>query len=195
MDSSALANASFWLSFLWWAKLAAAGLVAVGVAVEFGGDWVSRPFERTVEEAREAEIARLSADAESARASIADAKAETAKAEDAAAQANRLAADLEKQAADARLETAKIMQSTAWRQILPDQRSQLLNTLNTSQHRVNLVWVANDSEAVSLALQLWEVFKQAKWEVLPSWRTFPTTMSAGFLSGPLRLGARAADLT
>ena len=189
MDSSDLVNASNWLSFLWYAKLIAAGLVAVGVAIEFGGDWISRPFERTVEEARETEIAKLSAEADSARAGIADAKAETAKADNAAAQANRRASDLERQAAEARLETARIMQSTAWRQIFPDQRIQLLNTLNTSQHKVNLVWIANDSEALSLAIQLSEVFKQAKWQVLPSWRTFPTSVKWGVSVEPNELQA------
>jgi hypothetical protein len=80
MSSSALANASYWLSALWWAKLIAAGLVAVGVVIEFSGDWISRPFEKTVEDARETEIARLSAAAESARAEIAKAQSDAAKA-------------------------------------------------------------------------------------------------------------------
>jgi hypothetical protein len=62
MDSSAVASASYWLSVLWWVKIVAAGLVTLGVALEFGGDWVSRPFERKVEEAKEAELTKLSSD-------------------------------------------------------------------------------------------------------------------------------------
>jgi Phage tail lysozyme len=38
---SALENDESWLAVLWWVKLVAAGLVALGVALEFGGDWIS----------------------------------------------------------------------------------------------------------------------------------------------------------
>jgi hypothetical protein len=73
MDASALANAESWLSIISTAKLVAAFLVAIGVVIEFGGDWVARPFEKTVEAARSAEMARLSTEAASARAAIAEA--------------------------------------------------------------------------------------------------------------------------
>ncbi|HWN78707.1 MAG TPA: hypothetical protein VNN81_12690 [Bradyrhizobium sp.] len=73
MDASALASAESWLSAIAAAKLVAAFLVAAGVAIEFGGEWAARPFERTVKEAREAQLAslnaetvRLSAEAETA---------------------------------------------------------------------------------------------------------------------------------
>ena len=92
MDSSALANASDWLTILWWAKLVAAGFVTLGVLMEFGGDWLSRPFEKTVEEARETEMAKLAADAKSARAETAKTavELEKAKAQEARADANLL---------------------------------------------------------------------------------------------------------
>jgi hypothetical protein len=74
MESSALSNAEFWLSAIGTAKLVAAFLVAAGVAIEFGGDWASIPFEKTVKEARESQEAtlrnetmRLVADAETSR--------------------------------------------------------------------------------------------------------------------------------
>jgi outer membrane murein-binding lipoprotein Lpp len=87
MDSSALASAETWLSVLGIAKLVAAFLVAIGVVIEFGGDWVARPYENVVKEAREAEVralnnetAQLSAEAEAAKSEIAKASAEVAKA-------------------------------------------------------------------------------------------------------------------
>jgi hypothetical protein len=89
MESSALENAESWISFFWWFKLGAAALVAVGVGMEFGGDWLSRPFEKTIENAQKLELAelhkqsddakletaRLSKEAETARAAIAEANA------------------------------------------------------------------------------------------------------------------------
>jgi hypothetical protein len=68
MDAAALESAESWLAAIWWAKLAAAGLVALGVVMEFGSDWVSAPFEKTVTEARKLEMARLSVSAAEANA-------------------------------------------------------------------------------------------------------------------------------
>jgi hypothetical protein len=51
--------ATYWL---WWinsAKLVGAFLVAIGVAAEFLGDWIAKPYEATIEESRKAEIVRL----------------------------------------------------------------------------------------------------------------------------------------
>jgi hypothetical protein len=59
MDASALSNAESWLSIISAAKLIAAFLVALGVAIEFGGDWVSKPFEKIIEDARKLELAEL----------------------------------------------------------------------------------------------------------------------------------------
>src|ERR1700691_4491749 len=95
MDASALENAESWLVVIWWVRLGAAGLVALGVAMEFGGDWVAKPFEKIVEDARKLELAqlhkqsddakletaRLSKDAETAKASISSANARAAEAQ------------------------------------------------------------------------------------------------------------------
>jgi hypothetical protein len=50
-------------------------MVIAGVAIEVGGDWLSAPFHKTVEDARQLELSRLSAEATSSRAAIADANA------------------------------------------------------------------------------------------------------------------------
>ena len=81
MDASALANAEFWLFWISKGKLIAAFLVAIGVAMEFGSDWLAAPFEATVKAAREKELAelhleteKLAADGEIARKETAEAK-------------------------------------------------------------------------------------------------------------------------
>jgi hypothetical protein len=80
MDASALASAESWLSLIGTAKLIAAFLVALGVAIEFGGDWIAKPFEKTVSDARNLQLATLQKAADEARAGIANAQEETAKA-------------------------------------------------------------------------------------------------------------------
>jgi hypothetical protein len=80
MDASAVANAESWLSTIAAAKLIAAALVALGVVIEFGSDWVARPFEKTVNDARALELATL--------------RNETAAATQRAAEANREVAEL-----------------------------------------------------------------------------------------------------
>jgi hypothetical protein len=79
MDASALASAESWLSIIGSAKLAATFLVALGVAIEFGGDWISRPFERVVKEAREKEVVELRHDTATANERAANAELELAK--------------------------------------------------------------------------------------------------------------------
>jgi hypothetical protein len=59
MESSALESAESWVSFFWWFKLAAAALVTIGVGMEFGSDWLSRPFEKAIEDARKLELSKL----------------------------------------------------------------------------------------------------------------------------------------
>jgi hypothetical protein len=85
MDSSALASAESWLSVIAIAKLVAAFLVAAGVAIEFGGDWVARPYERIVKGAGEARLAGLSAEAADATKAAAIANENPASANERAA--------------------------------------------------------------------------------------------------------------
>jgi len=79
MDASALASAEYWLSIIGIAKLVAAALVAAGVAIEFGGDWIARPFEKTIRNAQELRIAQLQKATADANAEATDAKLELEK--------------------------------------------------------------------------------------------------------------------
>lgn len=86
MDASALANAESWL---WWisiGKLFAAGFVAIGVVLEFGGDWVARPYEEIVSAAHEQQETALKNDTLRLTAELDDAKAKLEQARAQAAQ-------------------------------------------------------------------------------------------------------------
>ena len=164
MDASALASAESWLSIIGAAKLVAAFLVAIGVAIEFGGDWVAKPFEKVIEDARKSELtelhkqsdeakletARLSADAESSRAVVAE--------------ANVRAALAFKDAAEARERTAQIEKLTAWRRVSAEQLRQISDAIRgemTSDLNVRIEWERSDPESFSYAFDLHKIFIDA----------------------------------
>jgi NAD(P)-dependent dehydrogenase (short-subunit alcohol dehydrogenase family) len=120
MDASALASAESWLSWIAAAKLIAAFLVAIGVAVEFGSEWVSRPFEAIVKHAREVQVAALEKDAATAKSEIANATAR-------AAEANRIAEE-------ERLARVKLEARLASRRLTPEQ----VNNLSTALQNLHL---------------------------------------------------------
>jgi hypothetical protein len=71
MDDPAVVSAAWWLSVIHAAKIIGGLLMAVGavgVAIEFLGDWIAVPFQRTVDKAREMIITRLNNETESLKA-------------------------------------------------------------------------------------------------------------------------------
>jgi outer membrane murein-binding lipoprotein Lpp len=153
MDSSALSNAEFWLSVIATGKLVAAFLVAAGVAIEFGGDWIARPFERTVKESREAQLsslnsetARLSAESETARASI--------------AAANERAATAEQRAAEANLELARMK---APRTLNAEQQERIASKLKPFGAIPFDFSVQTDTEPIDLMEQVAATLEAAGW--------------------------------
>lgn len=93
MDSSALSNAEFWISIFNGAKLVAAFLVAIGVAVEFGADFAARPYEKVVKDSKELQLKSLENEASLAKAALVDAQK---KITDANLMANSAASDAAK---------------------------------------------------------------------------------------------------
>jgi hypothetical protein len=88
MDSSELSSAASLLHWLSMIKYIGGAMVVIGVAAELLGDWFSEPLQKRLDDARRLEIAqlttegqRLSKEAESAKAAIADANARTAEAQ------------------------------------------------------------------------------------------------------------------
>jgi hypothetical protein len=73
--------ATYWLGWIHAAKVTGAFFVAIGVAAEFLGDWVAKPYEDVIEAGRRADVSRLSqetlrlsTEAETARLSLAQAE-------------------------------------------------------------------------------------------------------------------------
>lgn len=165
MDASALASAESWLSWVSTAKLIAAFLVALGVVIEFGSDWIARPFEKTVNAAREAQIASLEKQTEEARSEIAKANARVA-------EANERAATLEKQASLANLKAARVQEGVAWRKLTVEQLVALRVKLTTRPSHVTIAFILNDPESKGYATSMSKVFGQANWAAYGEARSY-----------------------
>ncbi|MDA9444255.1 hypothetical protein XH98_35215 [Bradyrhizobium sp. CCBAU 51745] len=81
MDQTEVASALSWLGWLELIKRVGGFMVIAGVAIEVGGDWISGPFHKKVEDARQLELttlnnetAQLSKEAETARKETAQAQ-------------------------------------------------------------------------------------------------------------------------
>lgn len=92
-------------------------MVIAGVAIEVGGDWLSGPYHKIADDARELQIAQLTKDAGSARAAIADATVEAAK-------------------ANAR--TAEIYAKFAARELKPEDRKNLAEKMRDKQYKIDV---------------------------------------------------------
>lgn len=143
MDASALASAESWLSGIAVAKLIAVAMVAFGVAIEFGTEWAARPFERTVKDAHELQIATLEREAEAARGEIAKANAEVAI-------ANERTANLEKDAAQLKAANLALEERIAWRHLSKEQYDKMVNAITGHKISVAIKYIS-DPEALSFA--------------------------------------------
>lgn len=98
---------------------------------------------------------------------VADAKREGIEAGKSAGNALVRAAELEKEAANARLETEKIKKVVAWRVISPEDSLKLEQALSTKPGSVNLRYTDGDPESLFLAIQISQILTKAKWQVAP----------------------------
>jgi hypothetical protein len=110
---------------------------------------------------------------------VADAKSAGIKAGETAGNALVRAAELEKEAANAKLETEKIKQVVAWRSILPHEASSLEKVLMAKPGSVNLRWMDGDPEALFLAIQIAQLLSKAHWQVAPGAVKPPNTIMFG----------------
>lgn len=166
MDASALESAESWLAVFWWAKLVAAGLVALGVAMEFGGDWISRPFEKTVEDARKLELAELHKQSD-------EAKVETAR-------LSKEAETARKETAQAKLELQRLKNP---RSITPDALKAELE--NKPKGKAIVLYVKECSDCEWLSFWLVAGLHHSGWELANSApMPLPPTAVNSILSSP-----------
>jgi outer membrane murein-binding lipoprotein Lpp len=161
MDQPEVVSALSWLGWLELIKRIGGFMVIAGVAIEVGGDWISGPFHKVVEDARQLELstlnnetARLSKETETARKETAEAKLQIS-------QANERAAQLEKEAAQARLE---LMQLQNPRMIRPDKLAEGLAGKPTA--KVEIWYVSECSDCHWLATWLAGGLQAAGWTIV-----------------------------
>jgi len=100
-------------------------------------------------------------------AQVADANREGIEAGKTAGDALVRAAELEREAANARLETEKIRKAVAWRVIPQEEILKLEQVLATKPGSVNLRYTDGDPEALFLAVQISQILLKAKWRIAP----------------------------
>lgn len=166
-------------TFLLWidrGRIAAAFLVAIGVAGEFLGEFIARPINKRRESGQLAEIARLTREAEEAKKTaegfkleIATANTKAASAQERAEKASEHIAFAEEQAAQAnkaaeseRLARLKIEERLAPRRLSPDQCASFrANLIGAITSKVEIFFVSTDPETADFASDLEGCFKQA----------------------------------
>lgn len=110
------------------------------------------------------ELERYQAEAE---VKIEEARKEGIEAGKAAGDALVRAAQLEKDAANARLETEKIKGVVAWRSVPLKNSAELEKVLAAKPGSVNLRYTDGDPEALFLAIQISQILGNAHWQVAP----------------------------
>jgi hypothetical protein len=149
----------------WWANWILVGALLVGVAATYAivvsGNIKEANLKRELKEKDDAlEKYKLTVEGK-----VADAKSEGIKAGETAGNALVRAAELEKEAAAARLETEKIKQLVAWRVVVPQERDAIRAELKDTTGNINLQYAANDPEAMTFAIQLGNSFDPERWKV------------------------------
>jgi hypothetical protein len=132
MDNPAVTNALYWLGWMPLLSKIVAGLVAVGVVLEFAEGWTSEPWHKIVDDARTIELSRLATESELARAAIAQANARTAEAE---------------------LELGKLRSNIQQRQLKPEQVSSIVSALSGKIPRLGVI-LTKDPEASRFAMDI-----------------------------------------
>jgi hypothetical protein len=145
-----VASSAWWSGFYFWVSIVC--LIGLGVA-----EVVSHRYE-----GRKDQLAAIEEAAKDKRHDE-----DMARVQHDTAQANERAAQLEKDAANARLETERLKQTVAWRTIPPQVATTLENALAAKPGSVNLRYTDGDPESLYLAIQFSQIFTKAKWQVAP----------------------------
>lgn len=151
----------------WWANWILVGALLVGVAATYAivvsGNIKEANLKRELKEKDDAlEAYKLTVEGK-----VADARSEGIKAGETASNALLRAAELEKEAANARLETEKIKSVVQWRTFSAAQNTDMESVLSAKPGSINLRWMDGDPEAMFLAIQLSQLLQRAHWNVAP----------------------------
>ena len=169
MDIPDVTNAEQWLEWLRWIRNVGAGLVVLGVALELLGDWLARPYEKTVENARIAEIARAS---------------------ESAAKANEHAAQAEARAAEANLALEKFK---APRSLTVNQLNTIFNKIRSHAGvSIDILQYGENTEIANLLTLLWTPLQRAGWNP-KTWSAVGSGRSATGVFVSVRVGATQAE--
>ena len=110
---------------------------------------------------------------------VEEAKNEGVEAGKAAGSALVRAAELEKEAANAKLETEQLKQVVAWRVLSPEVAAGLEKLLSAKPGSVNLRFMDGDPEALFLAIQISKILEKAKWQIAPGAVKPPNSIYVG----------------
>jgi hypothetical protein len=169
----------------WWANWILVGALMIGVAATYAivvsGNIKEANLKRELREKDDAlEAYKLTVDGK-----VADAKSEGIKAGATAGNALVRAAELEKEAAAARLETEKLKAVVAWRTFSESQGTELGRVLSGKPGSVNLRWMDGDPEALFLAIQVSHILENAHWKVAPGSLKPANGIMFGFVLPPV----------
>jgi len=141
MDQPEVISALAWISWFELLKRIGGFMVIAGVAIEVGGDWVSAPFHKIVDDARELQIVQLTRDA--ARLTT---EGDVAR----------------KETAEAKLQLEQLRKQMGPRQI---QSAAFLKSLEGQpKGPVETMFPKENGEAFLLAIQLRDLLRAAKWQ-------------------------------
>jgi hypothetical protein len=97
-----------------------------------------------------------------ARERVSQAEAVGRQAQEASSLANERAKALELEAENAKLETEQLKAKLAWRILTPPQHQALFASLSQHTGAATIAHVANDPESLYLAIQIANIFSEAK---------------------------------
>jgi hypothetical protein len=164
-----VAGTGWWSGFFFWCSIGA--LIGLGIAEVASHRYSERKDELTaieqnaIQRRHDEDMARVEHDTARANERAAQLEKEAAEAKAAIARANADAAAANAEAAKARTEQERLKAQLAWRTLTPELVEALEKSLAQRPGKVNVQHVANDTEALYLAIQFAKIFEKAKWQV------------------------------
>jgi len=155
----------FWQTVFFWATVVAGVAGGISVSAAFVSAMVGYQISDIIQADADRRIEDAKLKGDEARAEASKANAEVARANEAIAAAHVRASSLENEAAQARLEQERLKAQLAWRVLSPEMATKLEGILSAHPSSINIQHVANDAEALYLAIQFANIFTKAHWQM------------------------------